>query len=70
MNTLEHAISRLETFLDEIERLKDSEFPYPHSSKALELLQSLVKEKIARLKQIDPAATTNIVHQECVLGKR
>ena len=68
MDTLDHAGSRLGTFLDEIKRLKDSEFPYPHSSKALELLESLVKEKIARLKQIDPAATVNIIHQECALA--
>jgi hypothetical protein len=38
MNPLDFAVGRVDAFIAEIERLKESEFPYHHSAEALDLL--------------------------------
>jgi hypothetical protein len=66
--TLDYACARLRSFLEEIGRLEELEFPYSHSEEALKQLQVLFQRKLARLETFDERSDPGIVKQECALA--
>lgn len=68
MQTLEYAKLRLRTFLDELSKLAEAEFPYAHSEMALEKMQRLFERKLGRLQSFGEDADPQIVRNECALA--
>jgi hypothetical protein len=68
LSTLEYARNRLRSFLDEISRLEELEFPYSHSEEALKQLQNLFQRKLDRLEMFDDHSNVNVVKQESALA--
>jgi hypothetical protein len=64
----EFAIARLESFLEEVKRLDESEFPYEHSRSALKLIQSQFQKRLDRLRTFHSKSDPGIVKQECALS--
>ncbi len=67
MSPLDYALKRLNAFIDEAERLKELEFPYPHSHEALKALAALFESGKKWLELIDPG-DTDVVINECALA--
>lgn len=65
MSPLNYTIKRLQTFLNEISILLESEFPYKHSELALRILQASFKKELSRLKKCHPASNKDIVNLQC-----
>lgn len=68
MFTLEYSIHKASAVINEIERLKQSEFPYKSSKAALKILESKFKShyrSLKRLKQSFPPPTESVVMNAC-----
>ncbi|MDP8207974.1 MAG: hypothetical protein P9L92_15000 [Candidatus Electryonea clarkiae] len=65
MSTLDHSRKRLAAVINEIERLKQSEFPYPHPSQALERLDQLFNHQRSVLDKISSSSTNSVIHSGC-----
>jgi hypothetical protein len=62
---LPYTQQRVRSFLREIERLSESEFPYMDSKAALDQLQTLFDRKLQRLEAFAPGSDPSIISQEC-----
>lgn len=67
--TLDHARKRVIAFIDEIERLKHSDFPYQHSIDALVLLEKLFQEQLKILKKVHPQSHSQSIHNACCVSR-
>lgn len=65
MTTREYALKRVEAFLDEIDRHKHSEFPYPHSRLALKALHDLGANRKARLEDVANSGLEELITLAC-----
>jgi len=65
MQGVEYAIKRYEASLKEIERLKQSEFPYPNSSEALAELEKVFQKQLDALGKLTPANTPLVRKNAC-----
>jgi len=70
VDVIEHARSRLAAALAEIDRLKQSEFPYSHSVHALDIIQGIFQQHDTNLAQLSEATPIALVHNECKLSLR
>ncbi|MCW3094944.1 MAG: hypothetical protein JWL77_562 [Chthonomonadaceae bacterium] len=68
MSPRDYACKRLSTFLEEVARLKTSEFPYSHSKEALERLNQLFQRKLDRLQGFDSQSDVGVVRRESALA--
>lgn len=59
------AIQRLQVFLEELERLKSSTFPYTHSLDALEILCDDVSKHIVNLESLDESSNPLVIDAAC-----
>jgi hypothetical protein len=62
---LPYTQQRVRSFLTEIERLSESEFPYMDSKAALDQLRTLFDRKLQRLEAFAPGSDPSIISQEC-----
>ena len=58
MGTVDHARKRVAAFIDEIYRLKQSEFPYSHTKEALDLLAKRFEHHLNSLDKASKESTT------------
>jgi len=58
---------RLSSFLSEIHRLKQSEFPYKHSEIALNKIQETIEQSLNKLAAISPRAHSSLINQRCAI---
>lgn len=65
MSLLQDAQGRIAAVLDEIERLRQSEFPYTHPSDALSLLESIFRARQAVLEKASPDLKEATLHNVC-----
>ncbi len=65
MPTLQDARARVTAVLDEIDRLKQSEFPYAHTREALELLENRFKWHQSVLGKAAAGSKSAAVHNAC-----
>lgn len=65
MVTIDHARKRIVTVIEEIDRLKQSEFPYDHPYEALELLAERFKRHQSILEKLSPTATADLINNAC-----
>src|SRR5688500_3079004 len=63
----DYALKRLEAFINEAQRLKELEFPYPHSRDALNALAALFESRKKWIERIDPT-DIDLVVNECALA--
>jgi hypothetical protein len=56
MSTIDHSRKRIAGVLAEIDRLKQSEFPYTHPRDAMELLDKMFKNTQSLLEKVSPAS--------------
>jgi hypothetical protein len=62
---VEYAQRRYGAVLEEVERLKQSEFPYSHSQKALLELENVFKLQLDALKKLTPQTTPQVAKVAC-----
>lgn len=62
---INHARKRVTAVIEEIDRLKQSEFPYMQSRDALDLLEQRFKEQQHVLSKISPATLTSVSYSAC-----
>jgi hypothetical protein len=62
---LEYSKRRLAAFLDEIQRLKGSEFPYVHSQHALLLIETWFSNYLVKLKKLNAGSDAATVRAAC-----
>lgn len=65
MLTVSHARSRVEAVIDEIRRLKQSEFPYEEPRQALDLLEKMFEDQRSVLNKISPDAPPTLSDNAC-----
>jgi hypothetical protein len=65
MHGVDYAIKRYVSTLKEIERLKESEFPYTHSSDALLELERVFQRELDALRKLTPAVTEMVRKNSC-----
>ncbi len=65
MVTVEYARARIMSAIDEIERLKHSEFPDDHSRQAICLLENLFRERSRVLSRITDTTDPEVANNEC-----
>ncbi|MBI5678299.1 MAG: hypothetical protein HZC52_07385 [Planctomycetes bacterium] len=65
MITIDHARKRVAAALEEIDRLKQSEFPYIHPCNALELLAERFKQQQSMLEKLLPDASPEVTKNAC-----
>jgi hypothetical protein len=65
MTTIEYACKRMQAFLGEVSELLNSEFPYPHSKEALEIVYRKFSEKLEYLENRNPHLLPEQVHKDC-----
>lgn len=66
MTVLDHAQKRVDAVIEEVDRLKQSDFPYDHSRDALKLLgEELVRLRNV-LKKVNPAGSSESVLLPCI----
>lgn len=65
MSTLQDARTRVASVLREIDRLKQSEFPYKHPSDALDLVEKRFKWHQSVLKKASENTQSNVIHNAC-----
>jgi hypothetical protein len=63
--SVRYACDRVGAFLQELSRLKGSEFPYSDSKQALEELEQYFKGKLATLEALDSASDRDVVKLAC-----
>jgi len=63
--TTDHAKKRISAVVDEIERLKQSEFPYTQPRDALELLASELRRRHSVLNKLQPDAPVDAINEAC-----
>ena len=70
LKRVRYARKRLQVTLEEIEHLKESEFPYPQSKAALWNLEAFFKRRLAEIKAFDDQKTEDvtIVTQACSIS--
>ena len=61
----EYSEARLHSVLEEIDRLRESDFPYAHSREALDLLRGLYAEHLSKLRSLPPSKDAAIVNGFC-----
>ena len=64
MSTIEHGLNRVAAVLDEIGRLRQSEFPYSHPREALDLLAERFRKQQSLLEKAAPAST-DVINNVC-----
>ncbi len=64
----QYAIRRLEQFLEEVGRVEQSEFPYPHSRDALKRLEATFTRRLQRLRGLSDNSDPDVVRNECALA--
>ena len=67
---LDYTKSRLSSFIEEIDRLKDSEFPYGHSKVALEELRRFFQDRLDQIENLSGDSDKTVVSQHCSLALR
>lgn len=65
MQYLDFAKSRFDTAIEEIQRLKHYEFPYPHIREALIALEELFRQRRTKLDAISPKSTPEVAKTAC-----
>jgi hypothetical protein len=65
VSPLEYSVGRLDAVLEEIGRLKESEFPYQHSRDALERVEQVFLDHRSRLNGLPAGKSIPIVNQFC-----
>lgn len=68
MAILDHARRRITAVLEEVDRLKQSEFPYPHPRLALEILEANFKRVQRVLEKISPSEPPDKTIEPCVIS--
>ena len=58
---------RLRSFVAEIDRLSESDFPYAHSKSALSELRQFFSDRLNALDSLDPHSDPGVVRQHCAL---
>ncbi len=66
MTVLDHAQKRVDAVIEEVDRLKQSDFPYDHSRDALELLGEELVRLRNILKKVDPAGSSESILPHCI----
>ena len=65
MLLLDQTLAKVQSFLDEIDRLANSEFPYDDSKVAIEQLRVIYDQKLKRLEQFDDMSNIALVSTTC-----
>lgn len=65
MPTIDYTTNRIKAFLNEIDQLKQSEFPYPHPRDALDLLEERFKHHIDLLQRTPSTAPASVINNQC-----
>lgn len=65
MLVLNYSRERTNAFLKEIDRLKESDFPHPHSKEALELVRQLVVARKVALDGLSLQNNASVIHNAC-----
>ena len=65
MFTIDYSLKRVDGVLAEIDRLKQSDFPYTHPSDAMELLDKIFKDAHSVLEKVSPDAEADVIHDVC-----
>jgi hypothetical protein len=60
-----YSLRRIEAALEEVEQLKQSEFPYKHSSEALMGVEQVLTQRRDGLRALSPSATPMVAHTLC-----
>ena len=68
MNLVETAGCRLKAALQEVDRVKQSEFPYDHSQTALDIVESLLRRHLVNLDQFSDSTPPSLIRNECSLS--
>jgi hypothetical protein len=64
--SLEFSPARVRAFLDEITKLKASDFPYPHSEQALLSIERVFEEFLGHLEKLDKDSDPQTIRAACV----
>src|SRR5438876_11170748 len=67
MRLLSYTQQRLRSFVAEIDRLSESDFPYAHSNSALLELKQYFSDQLTVLGSLDPNSDPGVVRQHCAL---
>lgn len=65
MELVDYAIKRTNSFIQEIDKIRENDFPYSHSEEALELIKELIKEHVKYLNLISPKSDKTSIRQLC-----
>src|SRR5947209_6509229 len=65
MDALTHARKRFDAAIAEVDRLKQSEFPYDHARGALDHLERMFKAQQVVLEKVFPQANASVVNNAC-----
>ena len=65
MASIDHACRRITAAIDEIERLRESDFPYPHAREALLELDRMFRAQLDVLKRIPAGAAVHVANNAC-----
>jgi len=65
MPTLQNAQAQVVSFLDEIDRLEQSDFPYAHPREALALLKEVFKDHQRLLSKLTVSTSADVLHNTC-----
>lgn len=68
MDPLPYARQRVQAALSEIERLKQSEFPYHHSREALDRVEGILLRRQKQLSILEPSFDRSVINNECSLS--
>lgn len=62
---LDYARQRVDSFLHQIERLKDGDFPHPHSKEALDFIAQVFTIRKATLDGLTPKNQPHVIETAC-----
>ena len=65
MLVLDYARQRVASFLQEMRRLKDSDFPHPHSREALDLISQVIESRKVALDGLSAGNTPDVIRNAC-----
>ena len=65
MPTIDYTTNRINALLNEIDQLKQSEFPYAHPRDALDLLEKRFRHHLNLLQRIPSTAPASVIHNQC-----